>query len=44
MERRADGSWRYATYVWNADGSDAVVAPRAGVTVPVPGGRHTIPA
>ncbi|MET0541438.1 MAG: hypothetical protein ABWZ88_06750, partial [Variovorax sp.] len=27
IERMADGSWRYATYVWRADGSDAVLAP-----------------
>ena len=26
----ADGSWRFATYVWNADGSDAVLAPDGG--------------
>ena len=24
IERLADGSWRYATYVWNDDGSDAM--------------------
>lgn len=30
IERLADGSWRYATYVWNADGSDALLAPAAG--------------
>lgn len=28
---RADGSFLYATYVWDADGSRAVLAPRAGV-------------
>jgi mono/diheme cytochrome c family protein len=31
MERRADGSWSYAAYVWSADGERAVRAPDAGV-------------
>jgi hypothetical protein len=31
MERRADGSWRFATYVWRAGGHDAELAPEAGV-------------
>ncbi len=31
MERRADGSWLYATYRWTADGTDAVRAPATGV-------------
>ena len=48
IERRADGSWLFATYVWNDDGSDAVLAPAAGVkSLPVagaPGGRYEIPA
>lgn len=43
IERLRDGSWRYASYVWNADGSDAVLAPADGVAaLPVqaaPGGR-----
>lgn len=26
IERLADGSWRYATYIWNEDGKDAVLA------------------
>jgi hypothetical protein len=30
IERLADGSWRFASYVWNADGSDATLAPAAG--------------
>jgi hypothetical protein len=30
MERRADG-WLFATYAWNADASDAVLAPERGV-------------
>jgi hypothetical protein len=48
IERIADGSWRYATYVWNADRSDALLAPPAGIAaLPVgdaPGGRYAIPA
>ena len=48
IERRADGSWLFATYVWNDDGSDAVLAPAAGVkSLPVagaPDSRYEIPA
>ncbi|MGZ8256119.1 MAG: hypothetical protein ACXWVT_14790, partial [Burkholderiaceae bacterium] len=46
IERAADGSWRFAAYVWNADGSDAVLAPEDGAVVPVadaPGGRYAVP-
>jgi hypothetical protein len=31
IERLQDGSWRYATYVWNDDGSDAMLAPADGL-------------
>ena len=31
IERRADGSWRYATYLWNEDGTQATLAPEDGV-------------
>jgi hypothetical protein len=31
IERLADGSWRYATYVWSEDGKDAVLAAREGI-------------
>lgn len=48
IERLADGLWRYATYIWNADGSDAVLAPAGGIAaLPVrdaPAGRYAIPA
>ena len=27
----ADGAWRFGSYVWNADGTDAVLAPARGV-------------
>ncbi|WP_373048000.1 hypothetical protein [Vulgatibacter sp.] len=36
MELLADGSWRYATYVWRADGSDADLAPDSGLRPPHP--------
>ncbi len=45
LERTRTG-WRFATYVWADDGSDAVLAPEGGVPggVPVSGdGRWTIP-
>jgi hypothetical protein len=48
MERLTDGSWRYATYVWNEDQSDALLAPAKGISaLPVtvaPGGRYAIPS
>lgn len=48
IERGADGAWRYASYVWNADGSDAVMAPSAGIREiaarDAPGGQYAIPA
>jgi hypothetical protein len=48
IERRADGSWHYATYLWNEDGSDAVLAP-AGKIPPLhvaaaPGARYDVPS
>ena len=47
IERRSDGSWRFASYIWNADGSDAVLAPSKGVAAlpadSAPGGRYAIP-
>jgi mono/diheme cytochrome c family protein len=46
IERVADGSWRFATYVWSADGRDAVLAPEDGAVVPAsdaPGGRYSVP-
>ena len=48
IERRADGSWRYAAYVWADDGSDAYLAPVAGIVAVAaagaPGGRYRIPS
>lgn len=31
IERLADGTWRYATYIWNDAGTDATLAPADGV-------------
>ncbi len=56
LERAADGNWRFGSYVWNADGSDAVLAPAAGLrdlpapssmtreSRDAPGARYTIPS
>jgi len=47
MERAADGSWIYATYVWDAAESDAVLAPPAGVRgacTSAAGTRHDVPS
>lgn len=46
MELGRDGRWRYAAYVWSADGRDATLAPELGVrgACDVGGGvRHDIP-
>ncbi len=47
IERLADGSWRYASYRWNADGSDATLVAEDGAVLPVdaaPGGRYAVPS
>ena len=31
IERLADGSWRYVTYAWNAEGAEARLAPEEGI-------------
>jgi len=46
LERTREG-WRFATYVWSEDDSDAVLAPADGIQggVPIPtGGRWRIPS
>ena len=47
IERLDDGTWRYATYVWDDAGTDARLAPAAGIrALPVsgaPGGRYAVP-
>jgi len=47
IERLADGSWRFAAYVWNKEGTDAVLAAEDGAVLPVsaaPGGRYAVPS
>lgn len=47
IERLADGSWRFATYLWNAEGTDAQLVPEDGTVAPVagaPGGRYSVPS
>ncbi len=46
LERRADGEWTFATYLWNAAGTDAVLAPERGVRGAAhssPGVRYDVP-
>jgi mono/diheme cytochrome c family protein len=45
IERLADGQWRYATYIWNEAGTNATLAPAAGVRglLVAPDVRHNIP-
>ncbi len=33
LERRRDGTWLYATYVWSEDGREARLAPEFGIAV-----------
>ena len=40
LERQADGRWRYATYLWNAQGTQATLAPEDGARV----GRYAVPS
>jgi len=47
IERLADGSWRFATYLWNAEGTDARLVPEHGTVAAVtgaPGGRYSVPS
>ena len=48
VERLGDGTWRFAAYVWNEAGTDATLAPEAGIpALPVAGaprGRYAVPA
>lgn len=47
IERRADGRWHFAAYVWSDDGRSATLAPADGVVLDVPaapGGRYRVPA
>ncbi len=48
IQRLPDGSWEFAAYVWNEDGSDAVLAPASGLPdLPVAGAldaRYAVPS
>lgn len=47
LELGADGRWRFATYVWSADGRSARLAPAGGMELAVdgaPSGRYAIPS
>ncbi len=41
IERLADGRWRFASYVWDESGTEAVLAPEAGL---IARGGHEIPS
>jgi hypothetical protein len=46
MERAADGSWIYASYVWDDEGRDAALAPTRGLARAAairPGVAHDVP-
>jgi hypothetical protein len=47
IERLADGTWRFATYIWNEEGTDATLASGDGAVLKVKGapkGSYSIPA
>jgi len=47
IERLADGSWRFAAYLWNAEGTDARLVPEDGAVTAVagaPGDRYPVPS
>ena len=47
IERLADGSWRFAAYVWNDEGTEAFLAAEDGAVLPVsaaPAGRYVVPS
>ncbi|HEY0714018.1 MAG TPA: hypothetical protein VGF45_15160 [Polyangia bacterium] len=46
IERTGDGQWRFSAYVWNAAGTEATLAPAAGLATDVevaPGKRYVVP-
>jgi hypothetical protein len=47
IQRRADRSWLYVSYVWNEQGTDATLAPAEGVVLDnpsAPTGRYEVPS
>lgn len=44
IERLADGSWRYAVYVWNEEGTDATRAPADGIAALPTHDGYSIPS
>ncbi|HSJ98797.1 MAG TPA: hypothetical protein VLC53_17105, partial [Myxococcota bacterium] len=48
IERVSDGSWRFASYAWNAQGTEARLVPEEGIyglaAEGAPGGRYAIPS
>jgi hypothetical protein len=48
IERAPTGEWRFAVYVWNEEGTQAVLAPDRGIAslavAAAPGGRYAIPS
>ena len=47
LQRLAGGSWRYAVYLWNDDGTAATLAPARGAVLALPqapGGRYEVPS
>lgn len=48
ITRGADGEWRFGSYVWNAAGDDATLAPATGMrdlpAAQAPGARYSIPS
>jgi hypothetical protein len=47
LRKNGDGSWTFASYAWNEDQTDAILAPEDGLpdlAEIAPGKRHSIPA
>jgi hypothetical protein len=47
LRKNSDGSWTFASYAWNEDQTDAILAPEEGlpdIAEIAPGKRHSVPA
>lgn len=44
IERLPDGTWRYATYIWNDEGTDATLAPADGIAALATHDGYSIPS